>query len=246
MKGLIMPKCIYCDKDFIIKPTGVSGGRNRQLCYDCLPEGCSQEEIQNAAKYYIRKRTAKEKIQRGCDICGYNKSAWALEWHHSEDNKDYNPSSLLGKGNREALELYYKETSKCMLLCCNCHREIHEQLQSIPFKKPVGSNKYEEFRQLVKKTYLEVKSINKTAELLHKDPSSIKVIIEFLNLPLFNQNSGIKVAMLDKKTEEVLQIFPTISEAAIFVGKDPRGSHIGEVCAGKRKSACGYKWKYIN
>ena len=51
------------------------------------------------------------------------------------------------------------------------------------------------------------------------------------------------IIQLDKKTEEVLNVFPSIAEAYNFLGKQHSG-HIAEVCKGKRKTAYGYKWKY--
>ena len=50
------------------------------------------------------------------------------------------------------------------------------------------------------------------------------------------------VARLDKITEEILEVFPSVSEAET---KYHTNRHIGQVCLGKRKTAGGYKWKYI-
>ena len=52
------------------------------------------------------------------------------------------------------------------------------------------------------------------------------------------------VAMIDKDTNEILQIFVKIKDAYAFLGKQT-SSHIQEVCNGKRKTAYGYKWKFI-
>ena len=52
-----------------------------------------------------------------------------------------------------------------------------------------------------------------------------------------------KVAQLDKNTEEVIKIFSSCEEAERSF--DKRGGHISQVCQGKRKTANGYKWKYI-
>lgn len=51
------------------------------------------------------------------------------------------------------------------------------------------------------------------------------------------------VIQLDKETEEILNVFPSIAEAYNFLGKQHSG-HIAAVCNGKRKTAYGYKWKY--
>ena len=63
------------------------------------------------------------------------------------------------------------------------------------------------------------------------------------------------VLMLDKKTEEPLEIFPSTREAARFLiekyGLNPSSeggysAHISEACRGKRKTCKGYKWRYAN
>ena len=51
------------------------------------------------------------------------------------------------------------------------------------------------------------------------------------------------VKMIDKETEQVIQVFPKIIDAYSFLGKK-KSSHIQEVCQGKRKTAYGYKWSY--
>lgn len=51
------------------------------------------------------------------------------------------------------------------------------------------------------------------------------------------------VAQLDKENN-IIATFPSITEAGRSIGVD-RPAHIGDVCSGKRKTAYGYKWKYI-
>lgn len=53
------------------------------------------------------------------------------------------------------------------------------------------------------------------------------------------------VVMLDKKTNEEIKTFSSLSDAAIYVTGESKGrSHIADVCNGRRKSAYGYKWKF--
>lgn len=54
------------------------------------------------------------------------------------------------------------------------------------------------------------------------------------------------VIMLDKNTNEVLKIFDTLGDTEIFLQKPGGRRHVYEVCNGKRKTAYGYKWKYLN
>lgn len=44
---------------------------------------------------------------------------------------------------------------------------------------------------------------------------------------------------------EFLRDFPSAKQASEFLGKTGKGGHIIEVCKGQRKTAYGYKWKYI-
>lgn len=52
------------------------------------------------------------------------------------------------------------------------------------------------------------------------------------------------VVMIDKDTEEDIRIFSSINKAYQFLNKQHSG-HIASVCNGKRKTAYGYKWKYL-
>ena len=63
-----------------------------------------------------------------CSICGYNKNIAVLSFHHINDEnnqKEYDISIRMG--NRCSLETLKKEADKCILVCENCHREIHQK-----------------------------------------------------------------------------------------------------------------------
>ena len=98
-----------------------SGGKNRIFCYDCMPSN-SDRNIRRKQRYdLLQKFSDKIKLERGCDICGYNKCPNALEWHHTDDNKDDSPAVSI----HYSVERYLSEIKKCDLLCANCHREKH-------------------------------------------------------------------------------------------------------------------------
>ena len=63
-----------------------------------------------------------------CVKCGYDKCIIALEFHHiNPEEKDFSPSSNMNKSwDKIKLEL-----DKCILVCSNCHREIHYNLYGI-------------------------------------------------------------------------------------------------------------------
>jgi predicted DNA-binding protein YlxM (UPF0122 family) len=72
-----------------------------------------------------RKRTKLRLIEyKGgeCEICGYNKCASALHFHHLyTDEKDFGVS-----GKSLSFEKLKHEVDKCIMVCSNCHAEIHE------------------------------------------------------------------------------------------------------------------------
>ena len=57
-----------------------------------------------------------------CCICGYNKCSTALEFHHKNpEEKDF----TLGSNANISFVKANEEIKKCILVCANCHREIH-------------------------------------------------------------------------------------------------------------------------
>ena len=66
------------------------------------------------------------KLKGGCcSICSYDKSIAALEFHHTNpETKEENINKFTSWPKVE------KELEKCILVCSNCHRELHSQKPS--------------------------------------------------------------------------------------------------------------------
>lgn len=59
-----------------------------------------------------------------CQECGYHKYISVLEFHHRDPNeKDFGIST-----KTNSWEIIKNELDKCDMLCANCHRELHEEL----------------------------------------------------------------------------------------------------------------------
>lgn len=72
-----------------------------------------------------------------CVYCTYNKCLSALEFHHLESNeKEFTISQLRLTKFEDKVK---KELDKCILVCANCHREIHEGIIVVPkgFEPPI-------------------------------------------------------------------------------------------------------------
>jgi 5-methylcytosine-specific restriction endonuclease McrA len=60
-----------------------------------------------------------------CCVCGYNKCNDALDFHHIS-GKDF---GLSKSGMTRSWGKTKQELDKCILVCANCHREIHSKSQ---------------------------------------------------------------------------------------------------------------------
>lgn len=58
-----------------------------------------------------------------CSLCGYSKNISALTFHHKYSNKEFKLDAR-SLSNR-TFEKISKEIKKCILVCQNCHAEIH-------------------------------------------------------------------------------------------------------------------------
>lgn len=61
-----------------------------------------------------------------CVICGYNKCSRSMDFHHLDPNKkDFGIS-----GSTKSISKLKKEVDKCILVCKNCHGEIHDDIEN--------------------------------------------------------------------------------------------------------------------
>jgi hypothetical protein len=90
-------------------------------------------EDERKSKNYKRVKTYRQKIKikaikyKGgkCNRCGYDKCDWAFEFHHLDsDEKDFGISAY----STLSWDKIKKELDKCILVCANCHREIHYEM----------------------------------------------------------------------------------------------------------------------
>jgi len=115
--------CEICNKLFSI----MDGGWTRKYCYDCSPhedKNCSHTDAITIKRRAIKKALVMYKGGK-CERCGYNKCDRALEFHHLDPTqKDFGLSKCLTK----SMKTLKQEADKCILVCSNCHAEIHQEL----------------------------------------------------------------------------------------------------------------------
>lgn len=66
-----------------------------------------------------------------CVICGYNKCSHALALHHLDPSKKEFPLASIRANPKNWISII-EELRKCVLLCHNCHSELHSGIINIP------------------------------------------------------------------------------------------------------------------
>lgn len=93
-------------------------------CYQIhRKRGKNPKVASNAVKNFIQRLKIKCVEYKGgcCEKCGYNRCIAALHFHHiNPDVKEFNIS-----GRSISFERMRPELDKCILVCANCHSEIH-------------------------------------------------------------------------------------------------------------------------
>lgn len=102
------------------------GGTGRYRCVKCRSEAVS-----------ARRRRVKDLLVQEagghCEICGYDRSAVALHFHHLDPAAKRH---LISHGGATiAIERLRLEARKCALLCANCHAEVEAGLATLPMRE---------------------------------------------------------------------------------------------------------------
>ena len=106
-------------------------------------------------------------------------------------------------------------------------------------------------------TYQKLQNVTKTADVCNVSRDHVSQILKSHNVEVLSTQTIAKeklqkqVGMYELNTLQLLEIFPSVRDAARFIIINISNSklggvsgHIAEVCCGKRKSAYGYFWKY--
>lgn len=96
---------------------GSARGERRYRCARCSAE--------NKERHRKRIRSALiEELGGKCERCGYDRCTNALHFHHRDPNeKEFSISKV-----STSLERARLEAAKCILVCANCHAEIHADM----------------------------------------------------------------------------------------------------------------------
>jgi transposase len=113
---------------------------DRKICFTCKKEKNNSEFYKRTAnqlqtnckeckkklqneKYRIFKKEMVDYKGGECQCCGYNNCFHALDFHHI--NPKTKSFAIANTTKRKITQEVAEELDKCILVCSNCHREIH-------------------------------------------------------------------------------------------------------------------------
>lgn len=96
--------------------------KNKTLSYACKTCMSTRNTVQRVEN----KRKAIEYKGGKCVKCGYDKYYGALEFHHLDPTKKEKGLTAI-----TSFDKVKKELDKCILVCANCHREIHGNITPV-------------------------------------------------------------------------------------------------------------------
>lgn len=119
--------CESCQKLLPISSFGIHERKDRKTKILNVLKVCKRCD---SLRYINRKRKLKQEAvaYKGgeCQVCGYSKCLRSLDFHHQDNqSKAFIISSYAGMN----LDDIKEELNKCILVCKNCHGEIHEELE---------------------------------------------------------------------------------------------------------------------
>ncbi len=129
--------CNRCEKDLPLSEYQ-KASRNRDglqhTCKSCRAAADRQRYKTTNKKQKIRERVTRirseisdYKHERGCACCDETEPV-ALDFHHPNDDKEFNIGQQIGLSEAKIWE----EIAKCVVVCANCHRKIHANILASP------------------------------------------------------------------------------------------------------------------
>lgn len=110
--------CPKCSQEKELKEFYKKRGKDSASSY-C--KSCSTKQVLERTQSF---KTKMVEYKGGkCIVCSYAKYYGTLEFHHLDPKeKDFNPSKFRFNTFDDKVK---QELDKCVLLCANCHREVH-------------------------------------------------------------------------------------------------------------------------
>ena len=111
-------KCVECDKkiSFSLKKS------QKKYCSNRCRERAGERNKR------LRKKIFVDGFKDSCELCGYGTYKGALDFHHRDPgDKSFNIADY----ENYSYDKLENEIKKCIVLCRNCHSEVHAGISCI-------------------------------------------------------------------------------------------------------------------
>lgn len=109
---------------YTCRTCGIDGEHNfyKTTKYQC--KTCWNKRTAQSGKDQVK--LLKEEFGGKCSKCGYDKCMDALQFHHVDPTKK---EFALGQGRGFNIDRIREELKKCIMVCSNCHIEMHYNMK---------------------------------------------------------------------------------------------------------------------
>lgn len=149
-----------------------------------------------------------------CQCCGYNKTPKALAFHHIDPNeKDMGFGDT--RANPKSWIKIIEELKKCILVCHNCHSEIHDGIRQLPKKYAKFNEAYSDYKKIIEYDNCPICKSDKPVKqkfCSHKCAQTNKRKVNWDEIDLIDLLSKYSISELEKML--------SISNAAIYKRRD--------------------------
>lgn len=208
------------------------GNNNSQLILDIIDDLKNTKLLQ---REIAKKRGVSEEIVQGINTGRY----WFL------DNQEYPIRGVRTITQRYCIDCGKKITRKA-LRCPECSVKLQQKVER-PSKEELFDYLVSikgNFTEASRRFGVTDNSIRKWCAKYDLPTSSKDYRLLIEENPNKGRTIPKKIAQIDSVTNKVITTYDTIADAYKAL-KVKNSSHISAVCRGKRKTAYGYKWKYI-
>lgn len=121
-------------------------GKCSLLCSNCHAE----KHCDSKGKHTVMKKTWLQGIQKlVCEECGYkNNNLASLDFHHKSENKEFLLSDVFGRRVTVSVGSILEEMDKCEVLCRNCHRLRHFDIERFNLLKSKIIDRINTYREI--------------------------------------------------------------------------------------------------
>ena len=121
-----MVHCLICSSPLRGRQTMFCGRRCKNLNTNYHHQSYERQRERGRA----RKLTLIHQLGGHCERCGYQRNHGALEFHHRDPSQKKFQLDMRSLANLSWDQILV-ESSKCQLLCSNCHAELHNPLATL-------------------------------------------------------------------------------------------------------------------